>query len=36
MNHWSKYNDNFKNTKFEGDTLIDLQKFWNALDTVFT
>ena len=30
MNHWSKYNDNLKNVKVEGDTLMDLQKFWNT------
>ena len=36
MNHWSKYNDNLKNVKLEGDTLMDLKNFWNALNTVFT
>ena len=36
MNHWSKYNDNLKNVKLEGDTLIDLQKNWITLNTVFT
>ena len=36
MNHWSKYNDNLKNLKLEGDTRMDLQKFWNALNTAFT
>ena len=36
INHWSKYNDNLKNIKLEGDSLIELQKFWNALDTAFT
>ena len=36
MNHWSKYNDNLKNVKLEGDTLMELQKFWNALNTAFT
>ena len=36
MNHWSKYNDNPKNVKLEGDTLMELQNFWNALNTVFT
>ena len=24
MNHWSKYNDNIKNIKLEGNTLVDL------------
>ena len=36
MNHWSKYDDNLNNVKLEGDTLMELQKFWNALNTVFT
>ena len=27
MNHLSKYNDNFKNVKLEGDTLMEFQKF---------
>ena len=36
MNHWSKYNDNLKNIKLEGDSLIELQNVWNALDTAFT
>ena len=36
MNHWSKYNDNLKNEKLKGDTLMELQKFWNALNTAFT
>ena len=35
MNHWSKYNDNLKNVKLEGDTLMELQKFWNAFSTAF-
>ena len=35
MNHWLKYNDNLKNVKLEGDTLMDLQKFWNTLNTAF-
>ena len=35
MKHWSKYNDNLKNVKLEGDTLMDLQKFWNTLNTAF-
>ena len=26
MNHWSKYNDNLKNVKFEDDTLMELKK----------
>ena len=36
MNHLSKYNDNFKNVKLKGDTLMELQKFWKALNTAFT
>ena len=36
MNHWSKHNDNLKNVKLEGDTLMELQKFWKALNTAFT
>ena len=35
-NHWSKYNDNVKNVILEGDNLMDLQKFWSAMDTAFT
>ena len=35
-NHWSKYNDNLKNIVLEGDNLMDLQKFWNAMDTAFS
>ena len=36
MNNFSKYNDNLKNVKIEGGTLMDLHKFQNALNTVFT
>ena len=36
MNHWSKYNDNLNNVKLKGDTLMELQKFWNALNTELT
>ena len=36
MNHWSKYNDNLKNVKLEDDKLMELQKFWNTLNTAFT
>lgn len=36
FNHWSKYNDNLKNMKLKGDTLMDSRKFWNAMDTSFT
>ena len=36
MNHWSKYNDTLKDVKLEGDTLIDLQKVRNALNTTCT
>ena len=36
FNHWSKYNDNVKNIVLEGDNLMDLQKFWNTMDTAFT
>ena len=34
--HWSKYNANVKDIKLEGDTLIQLQKFWHANDTAIT
>ena len=36
MNHSSKYNDNLKNVKLKGDTLVEFQKFLNALNIVFT
>ena len=36
FNHWSKYNDNLKDIVFKVDNLIDLQKFWNVMDTAFT
>ena len=35
-NHWSKYNGNLKDIVLEGDNLIDLKKFWNAMNTAFT
>ena len=35
-NPWSKYNDNLKNIKLEGDTLMEIQKFWNTTDKSFT
>ena len=31
-----KIHNNLKNVKFEGDTLVELQKFWTALNTAFT
>ena len=36
QNCWSKYNDNLRNVVLEGDKLMDIQKFWDAMDTAFT
>lgn len=35
FNHWSKYNCNLNNAKLEGDALMELQKFWNAIEAAF-
>ena len=34
--HWSKFNDNLKNITLQGDGLLDLQHFWNSIDTALT
>ena len=35
-NHWSKYNNNLKDIKLEGDSLQQLQKFWHTMDTALS
>ena len=35
INHWSKFNEHLKNIKLEGDSLVQLRKFWNAVDTAY-
>ena len=35
-NHWSRFNDNLKGVKLEGDPLQRLQKFCNAIHTAVT
>ena len=34
--HWSKFTINLKDIKLESDSLMDIQKFWSAINTAFT
>ena len=36
LSRWSKYNESLKNIELEGNTLMELRKFWNATDIAFT
>ena len=34
--HWSKLHDNLKESKLQGDLLLQLKHFWNSIDTSLT